>query len=181
MNKKALLEAALFMAANPLRLKDLSKLIGEDEETTLNLLEEIKREMEREDRGIYLVRSEDKFRFHVKPEYVRFVRHLTPYSELKKGLLRVLALVAYKQPITQSEIVKVIGNRTYEYVRELEARGLIKTIRQGRTRALVPTKEFANYFGLQKPEDAKRFFEQVFEKKESSEKTENETVQASGE
>jgi segregation and condensation protein B len=101
------------------------------------------------------------YQIRVKPELVSAVSNLTPYRDLGKGLLRVLALVAYKQPITQSEIVKVIGNRTYEYVKRLEERGLIKTMKHSRTKALVATKEFANYFGLENPEDAKKFFEDM--------------------
>jgi segregation and condensation protein B len=161
MNLKALVEAALFMSVKPLSLSELSKIANEDEEKVLAVLEELSKELEREDRGIYLVRMGDKFKLYVKPEYIRFVRHLTPYSDMKKGLLRVLALVAYKNGITQSEIVKIIGNRTYEYVKELESRGLIRTVKQGRTKVLVPTKEFAQYFGLKSPEEAKKFFEGV--------------------
>ena len=92
----------------------------------------------------------------VEPDYVQMVRPLTPYNDLSRGLLRVLALVAYKQPITQSDIVKVLGNRAYEYVKKLEGRGLVNTVKHGRTKALVATKEFANYFGLEKTEDLKK-------------------------
>ncbi len=166
MNKKALIESALFMANEPLSLKELSQLI-EDEKSAKNIIEEIKKELAREERGIMLIESKEGYQLRVKPEYVPTVRHLTPYQDLNKGLLRVLALVAYKQPITQSEIVKVIGNRAYEYVRELESRGLIRAVKQSRTKALIATKEFASYFGLEKPEDAKKFFEKINNKETS--------------
>jgi len=170
-NKKALIESALFMANEPLSLKELSQLI-EDEKAAKNIIEELKKELTREERGIILIESKDGYQLRVKPEYVPMVRHLTPYQDLNKGLLRVLALVAYKQPITQSEIVKVIGNRAYEYVKSLESRGLIRAVKQSRTKALIATKEFASYFGLEKPEDAKKFFEKLNNdtKKEQKEK-----------
>ncbi len=170
-NKKALIESALFMANEPLSLKELSQLI-EDEKTAKSIIEELKKELAKEERGIILIESKEGYQLRVKPEYVPSVRHLTPYQDLNKGLLRVLALVAYKQPITQSEIVKVIGNRAYEYVRDLEGRGLIRAVKQSRTKALIATKEFANYFGLEKPEDAKKFFEKLNNdtKKEQKEK-----------
>lgn len=159
-SKKALVEAALFMSNEPLSLKDLSQLAG-DEKTAKAAIDEIKKDLEKEERGIILIESKEGYQLRVKPEYAPSVRHLTPYQDLNKGLLRVLALVAYKQPITQSEIVKVIGNRTYEYIRELESRGLIRAVKQSRTKALIATKEFASYFGLEKPEDAKKFFEKI--------------------
>ena len=55
----------------------------------------------------------------------------------------------------------MIGNRTYEYVKQLEQRGLIRTVKTGRTKALVATKEFASYFGLESEEDIKKFFDQM--------------------
>ncbi len=158
-NLKALIEAALFMSTKPLSIKELCRIARRSEEEVARALEEVKKELEKEEHGIYLVRIGDAFKLYVKPEYASFVRGLTPYSDMKKGLLRVLALVAYKNGITQSEIVKVIGNRTYEYVRELESRGLIKTVREGRTKKLVLTKAFADYFGLRSPEEARKFFE----------------------
>lgn len=159
-SKKALVESALFMANEPLSMKELAQIVG-NEDAVKSVIEELKKEFVKEERGIILIESKEGYQLRVKPEYVPAVRHLTPYHDLNKGLLRVLALVAYKQPITQSEIVKVIGNRAYEYVRDLESRGLIRAVKQSRTKALIATKEFASYFGLEKPEDAKKFFEKI--------------------
>jgi len=164
-NKKALLEAALFMTTKPLSTKELSGILECNEKEVEKLINNIEDELSSEEHGIFVFRAKDGFQFRIKPEYISSVRHLTPYQDMNKGLLRVLALVAYKQPITQSEIVKVIGNRTYEYVRTLVGKGLIKTVKQGRTKALVPTREFAEYFGLENPEDAKKLFEKIEENK----------------
>ncbi len=159
-SKKALIESALFMANEPLSLKELAQIAGDEKEAKA-AIEEIKKELAKEERGLVLIESREGCQLRVKPEYAPQVRHLTPYHDLSRGLLRVLALVAYKQPITQSEIVKVIGNRAYDYVKNLEGRGLIRAVKQGRTKALIATKEFASYFGLEKPEDAKKFFEKI--------------------
>jgi chromosome segregation and condensation protein ScpB len=51
-------------------------------------------------------------------------------------------------------------------VKRLEERGLIKTVKHSRTKALIATKEFANYFGLENPEDIKKFFEEMTKAKE---------------
>ncbi len=169
MNRKALIEAALFMSSRPLSAEELAKVSGASKEEVLSIIEELKKDLENPERGVHLIKIGEKFKLYVKPEYVRFVRHLTPYSDMKKGHLRVLALVAYKEGVTQSEIVKVIGNRTYEYVRELVERGLIKAVKQGRTKVLIPTKEFADYFGLKSPEEAKKFFEGVINAKGNDE------------
>lgn len=171
MNKKALIEAALFMAAKPLSLEELAKIARASKEEVKEILMNLKKDMESEERGIYLVQLGERYKLYVKPQYVRFVRHLTPYSDMKKAHLRVLALVAYKNGITQSEIVKLIGNRTYEYVRELEERGLIRTEKRGKTKVLLPTKAFAEYFGFKTPEDVKAFFENVMKNEPAKSET----------
>jgi segregation and condensation protein B len=162
---KSVVEAALYMANEPLSIKDMAKMFSTDEEKVKEVVENFKKELESSEHGIYLLETPRGFQIRVKPKIDPLVRKLTPYKDLSRGLLRVLALVAYKQPITQSEIVKVIGNRTYEYVKRLEERGLIKTVKQGRTKALIATKEFANYFGLENPDDIKQFFEDFDENK----------------
>lgn len=160
-NRKPMLEAILFQASNPLPLEKIAKIIDVNVVRAKDLLEEMKKELQNENRGVFLMESVEGYHLRVKAEYVKYVGGLTPYKDLSKGLLRVLALVAYKQPITQSEIVKVIGNRTYEYVKQLEQKGMIRTVKAGRSKALIATKEFAEYFGLESPEDAKKLFESL--------------------
>ncbi len=166
---KATVEAALFMSNEPISVDKISKLIRAEKTDIERTIGEIKRELESDSHGFHIIETATGYQMRVKPQYAQSVRQLTPYQDLSRGLLRVLALVAYKQPITQSNVVKVIGNRTYEYVKRLVGRGLIKTEKFGRTKKLIATKEFANYFGLESPEDIKRFFDEMTkdEKKES--------------
>lgn len=171
---KASIEAALFMANQPISIEKLSKILKRSPERIKVAIEEFRQELQKEEHGIHVIETSAGYQIRVKPELVSSVSNLTPYRDLGRGLLRVLALVAYKQPITQSEIVKVLGNRTYEYVKRLEERGLIKTVKHSRTKALIATKEFANYFGLENPEDAKKFFEDM--EKEEPETRENSSV-----
>ena len=158
---KSSIEAALYMTNEPVSAEELSKMFKSDVNFIKEIIDELKKEFEEAHHGVFLLETEKGYQIRVKPEHAHSVRRLTPYKDLGRGLLRVLALVAYKQPITQSEIVKVIGNRAYEYIKRLEEKGLIKTVKHSRTKALLVTKGFAEYFGLEKPEDIKKFFEQV--------------------
>jgi len=161
---KSVIEAALYMSNDPISAEELAKMFKADVNEIKAVIIELKKEFEESHHGVYLIETSIGYQIRVKPEFAPLVRNLTPYRELGRGLLRVLALVAYKQPITQAEVVKVIGNRAYEYVKILDEKGLIKTVKQSRTKALIATKEFANYFGLEKPEDIKKFFEEMIEK-----------------
>ncbi len=166
-NKKAVIEAVLFMSNEPVTFEKILKLLHTQKvEEVQSILKGIQEELKKEEHGIHLLETKEGWALKVKAEFQSLVRPLTPYQDLSRGLLKVLALVAYKQPITQSEIVKVIGNRTYEYVKILQEKGLINTIKTGRTKALVATKEFAEYFGLETPEDARKLFESISPTKE---------------
>jgi segregation and condensation protein B len=160
---RAMVEAALFMSSEAISLEELSKRLRRSPEQIKEVIEEMKIEYQDEKHGVHLLETSKGYQLRVKGEYLEYVKQLTPYKELSRGLLRVLAMVAYKQPITQSQIVKVIGNRGYEYVKILEEKGLIRTEKRSRTKALIATKEFANYFGLETPEDFKKFFEKFSE------------------
>ncbi len=79
-------------------------------------------------------------------------------KEIEAPLIRTLAIIAYKQPIRQSSLVEIRGNKSYEHVRELEKRGLISATKEGRTKLLTTTRGFADYFGLisSNPESVRR-------------------------
>jgi len=160
-----LLEAALFVSDKPLSLERLSKIVdvGSPEQIK-KLIEEIKKELEKEDRGIELAETPEGYELRVKQEYREKVAKLAPFADLSDGMLRTLAIVAIKQPIKQSTIVKFQGNKTYGYVASLEAKGLIRTEKAGRTKIITTTPEFERYFGKSTEELKKMLEEKVKEK-----------------
>lgn len=165
MNPKALLEAALFVSDKPLSLERLSNIVGVGSpEQIKKLIEEIKKELEKEDRGIELIETPEGYEFRVKQEYREKVAKLAPFADLSDGMLRTLAIVALKQPIKQSAIVKYQGNKTYGYVASLEAKGLIKTEKAGKTKIITTTPDFEKYFGKSTEELKKMLEEKVKEK-----------------
>ena len=149
--KLALLEAILFTTTQPLSLEELQKLVRGRMDELRKLLEELDKRYSSAAHGIRLSDiGGDKL--IVKNEYMSSVADLTPHADMARGLLRVLSIIAYHQPIKQSDIVKVIGNRTYEYVHELVDRGFITVEKKARTRLLSTTPRFEEYFETKKEE-----------------------------
>ncbi|MBI2076187.1 MAG: SMC-Scp complex subunit ScpB [Candidatus Aenigmarchaeota archaeon] len=148
-SKLALLEAVLFTTSGPLTMEELQKIMKTRTEEIEKLLSQLRNKYSGDDSGIKLSEG-GGYKLIVKPEHVEKVSHLTPHADLSRGLLRVLSIIAYHEPISQADIVKVIGNRTYEYVKELETRGLVKSEKKSRTKLLRTTPHFEEYFGAGK-------------------------------
>ncbi|MEM5793205.1 MAG: SMC-Scp complex subunit ScpB [Candidatus Aenigmatarchaeota archaeon] len=146
--KKALIEAALFMSPDPISLNTLEKITGITSKRELeSILQELKKEYEVDTRGIELAITPEGYHLKVKEKFSNMVAPLTPHTDLSGGALRTLALVALRQPIAQSQIIKIQGNKAYGYIEKLEKKGLIVSEKASRTKVLKTTKEFERYFG----------------------------------
>jgi segregation and condensation protein B len=175
MSHKRVIEAALFMTPQPLKLEKLSKISGLG---SLGKLREVLAELEKEyeGRGVQVVSTSEGWQMQVAPELMENVAHLTPYSDLSEGCKRTLALVVYKEPMPQSELIKIQGNKAYAYVKKLEKMGLIRTEKKGRTKLLHLTSEFEAYFGEQKEVVKKQLEEQYGKRAEEASKPSEDPV-----
>ncbi len=147
---RKLVEAALFMSSRPMSAEEISKITGVAPGSAEKILDVLSREYASEGKGVEIVRVPEGWEMRVRPELLPKVAHLTPYSDLRDGHKRTLALVAYREPLKQSEIVRIQGNKAYNYIKFLRRKGLVKSEKEGRTVKLSLTKEFERYFGLEK-------------------------------
>ncbi len=147
--KSALLEAILFTTDRSLSLRQVAKKLGVRETTAEKVLKFLEDKYEGEKHGIRLQQM-GGYKLSVKDKFVEHVHDLTPHADMSRGLLRVLAIIAFHEPVKQSDIVKVVGNRTYDYVKELKDRGLIIIEKHGRTRIIETSPKFEEYFGISK-------------------------------
>jgi segregation and condensation protein B len=144
----ALVEAILFATNKPLTLEELSKLSKLEPEKLRQVTSLLHARYQDNKHGIMLS-DMGGYRLVVKPEHLERVSSFTK-SDLSKGLLRVLSIIAYHESVKQSDIVKIIGNRTYEYVKQLEHLGFIKFERKAKTKILSTTPHFESYFSINK-------------------------------
>ncbi len=160
-NPKCLIEAALFAAGKALSLRDLARLSSLTEDEVRALAEELINDYAARQSGIEVRSFEDKYVMQVRALLAREVVSIAP-REIDTPLIRTLAIIAYKQPIKQSDLAEIRGNKSYSHVKELERMGLISTKKFGRTKVLATTKGFAEYFGL--GSDSPEFVRKAFSK-----------------
>ena len=144
---ETLLEAMLFSAGRSLSVSEISENLGYEEEEILesigNLQSTIKR---RRGGGLQVVEIGGKWAMEVKPGIADHLPKETK-SELPPKLLKAAALIAYHQPMPQSRLVELLGQRAYDHIRELAQAGLIGRRRDGNTRRLTTTRRFSEMFG----------------------------------
>jgi seryl-tRNA synthetase len=89
--------------------------------------------------------------------------------------METLAVIAWKYPVLQADVVKIRHNKAYDHLRQLEELGFIMRVKFGRTNKLTLTQKFFEYFDLPTKEQAKEVFknivpEKIKEKVENTEK-----------
>ena len=142
-----LLEATLFSAGRSLDITELSETLGYDAEEITESLKVLQSTIKRRrGGGLQVVEIGSKWALEVKPMIADHLPKETK-SELPPKLLKAAALIAYHQPMPQSRLVELLGQRAYDHIRELAQAGLVGRRRDGNTRRLTTTRRFSEMFG----------------------------------
>lgn len=170
---KQLVEAAIFIADQPLSKEQLQQTVLADFAVSNKQLQLVLDEitLEYNARGIQLVQLASGYRFQSNPGLAQHLGRLWQEQapRYSRAMLETLALVAYRQPITRGEIEDVRGVSVSSHiVKTLVERGWIKVIGHkevpGRPALYATTKTFLDYFALQSLADlpsADEFAEQL--------------------
>lgn len=157
---KSALETMMFMWGEPLEVRDAASVLEADRGEVRELFRELMNEYEQEGRGIRIREADDAFGFVTHIENDIFVRKLcTPVRirRLSQAALEVLAIIAYRQPVTRSEIDSIRGIKSERVIDGLIDKGLIEISGRsegvGRPLIYVTTREFLKKFGFSSLDD----------------------------
>ncbi len=154
-NKKAILEAMLFVWEGPLSAGRIASILEISPEEAEKIIEELEAELSRTGRGIRLYRYEEGIQLGTAPEAAAYIEKMfsrETMGSLSNAALEALAIIAYKQPVTRVEIEEIRGVKSDGVVDNLLKRKLIKSAGRketpGKPLLYVTTDEFLKYFGL---------------------------------
>jgi segregation and condensation protein B len=152
MKLKSQLEAILFLSDKPVKAAAMARIVSHDVQVVRQALLELIHDYEERDGGLEIA-DDDGYIIQVRDEYASIVDEFAP-MEMPVALIRTLSAIAIKQPVAQSEIIKIRGAGAYDHIKELILRDLIsKKEEGGRSPMLGTTKKFQEYFRL--TQDAK--------------------------
>jgi segregation and condensation protein B len=151
--EKTIIEALLFSSKDPLSIKKIQSIIEDiDAKQIRELIEELNQDYQ--DRAFQIDEIAGGFLLRTRKEFSPYVSKLQKQKEnrLSPSTLEVLAIIAYKQPITKTEIEAVRGVDCTNQIHNLVERELIESKGKmevpGRPTLWGVTGKFLLHFGL---------------------------------
>ena len=128
---RQILEAILFVSTDPVPLTLLAQITEESKEKVSSELNELAQDLSKENRGLVLREVAGGWRLYSHPEVAAYVeRFVTNVHQprLTQAALEVLAIIAYKQPITRQQIAAIRGVDSDGVVGTLEQKTLVEEV-----------------------------------------------------
>lgn len=153
---KSAIESMMFVWGKPLDIKDVADVFNIDKKEIYEYFKELQEEYEQEGRGIVIREVNKSFQFVTRKENLDYIERLcTPvkHKRLSQSALEVLAIVAYKQPVTKGEIEAVRGIRCDRVIEGLAKKNLVAEVGRsdavGRPILYGTTDAFLKQFGFE--------------------------------
>ncbi len=152
---KALIEAVLFLYEEPVKLSQLSRIIPLPGEQIVNLIKELKAELDSSSRGLRIFEIAGGYQMGTLPDLASYLEKLfadDTTGNLSRAALETLAIIAYRQPVIRVEIESIRGVKCGHVLDNLLRRKLIRISgrKPGPGRPLIysTSPEFLKYFAL---------------------------------
>ncbi|MCK5427048.1 MAG: SMC-Scp complex subunit ScpB [Thermodesulfovibrionia bacterium] len=152
---KSVIEALLFISADPLTSDTLTKILELDKKEIERLMGELINEYQLKNAGIFIAEIAGGVQMVTNPVCAPWIKKLLTAdisTRITQQSLETLAIISYKQPITKAEIEAIRGVNSDGVVKTLLERRLVKILGRkeapGRPLMYGTTKEFLQQFGL---------------------------------
>jgi len=144
------LEAVFFVSGRYLSMQELISISDLNPIIIKEFIEKLQEKYNKDDSAIEIIEKNDLWKMDVKPDYSDIINKLaTGSSEFSKSEQETLAIIAYKQPIKQSVLIRIRSNKAYDHIKKFSDLGLIKKKRMGHTYDLSLSDDFYDYFNVQ--------------------------------
>lgn len=154
-------ESLLFSAGKPLAVEEIQETTGLSPKHVTDAIEHLMQSYNldrKDDTSLEIVKAGNKFIMQVKKTFTD-KSMMVAKPEIRTDLLKTLALIAFHQPVKQSNLRHMIGERIYGDVDQLMSLHLVHSEPHGATEVLTTTRLFPEYFGIDstKPEEIREF------------------------
>ena len=155
-----IIEAVLFVCGEPVEISDLAHALDLTASEIEPILTALRDTYDLEKRGLRLARYGDSIQLTTRPDYAPFIEKLLqPVTKqtLTQTVMETLSIIAYKQPVTKSEIEAIRGVKSDYSIQLLNNRGLIteggRRESLGRPILYITTETFLRHFNIETLEE----------------------------
>lgn len=141
-------EALLFAHGKYIDETLISELCGIEKKRIKKILEQLRQDYEQKNNALTIFQEGNSWKINVREKYLSIVRKIVADTELPKSVMETLAVIAWKSPIYQSQVVQIRGNKCYDHIEVLEEAGFVLKDKKGRSYVLKTTDKFYNYFEI---------------------------------
>jgi len=154
-------EAVLFAVGKEITSERIASLCSLGVPQVEEIMQNLSNKYVQMNNSLQIVKKENGWKLTVLDQYVPLVSSLVSSTELERPLMETLAVIAWRYPVVQSEVVKLRNAKAYEHMKQLEEMGFVEKEKYGRTFKVKLTKKFFEYFDLPSEEAKQAFLKQV--------------------
>ncbi|MGI6161334.1 MAG: SMC-Scp complex subunit ScpB [Christensenellales bacterium] len=151
----SVIESLLFVSGEALAIEDIAAAVNIGAPEIESALEKMQQEYAERNCGISLIRVNDKIQFGTNKDNAEYIRKFFAPIEkrsLSQSAMETLSIIAYRQPVTKSEVERIRGVMCDYSISMLAQRGLIAEVGRkdalGRPILYGTTEEFLRQFGI---------------------------------
>jgi len=148
--QKNLIEGALYAGGRPLDVEELATKLEIPKKLTEVLVNELAMAYLERTTALIIAQVGERYQMQLRPEYTESVAKFAKGGAIAERYLRTLTVIALKQPILKSIVVKIRGSGAYEHIKYLIDNDLINAVKKGRSFDLTTTDKYSEMFGLPK-------------------------------
>lgn len=157
---EAIIEAILFACGREVKIMELVSALEMNEEDIIKIIESMKEEFKKQNRGIEIIRMNDSYQMCTKKEYYEYIYPVIDKRSkpnLSNAALEILAIIAYNSGVTKAEIEMIRGVNSDATIYKLVEYNLIeeagKLDAPGKPMSYKTTSNFLKMFGYNSLED----------------------------
>jgi segregation and condensation protein B len=154
MSLKSQIESLLFIAAKPLSLNDLNKILSKDKKEIEKALIELRDIYHKNESGLQIIEQGKKYQMVSSADNAKLVQKYLEdetSGELSQASLEALTIIAYRGPISKTELERIRGVNCSLILRNLLLRGLIeeKNSASGEDKIYSVSLDFIRFLGIE--------------------------------
>lgn len=157
----AQVEAILFASGRFINAARVAEMLDCYQEDIQQAVSDLNESYRLQKSALHVVEEDTAYKLHVRDEYLELVSQIVSDTEVSGPVLETLAVIAWRSPCLQSDIIDIRGSNAYDHIKDLKERDFITREPEGRTYRLRITEKFFEYFDIEGRDDIREVFKAV--------------------